>query len=245
MTLLNLVNKVLRRLREDEVSTTSENAYSKLIVEFINEAKEAMEDVWYWSVYDTTVSTSILGDSSTVEYDLTETNDRSFMVRRLRDKLPMAFDVTSGDIGGQLRDISYKQLRYEQVGNDATSTHPERFAIKPDADGRGYSIELVIPSSLARTWETHWYIPQDAFEVDGTDDNTNILLPSVPLFAGALMHAMNERGEEMGEPGNVQEQKFHRAVAAAQEIDMQVNKVSEDNDMTNLEYLRNNISEAV
>jgi hypothetical protein len=198
MTLLTIVNKVLRRLREDTVSSVAESEYSKLIGEFVNEAKEQMEDMWFWSVYETAVSTSILGDSSTTDYDLTATNDRSFLIRRERDQLPMAFDVTSGDQAGQLFDMSYKDLRFKQStldGTDAVAI-PSEFAVKPDADGRGYTIELVYPSSAARTWETHWYIPQDTLAVDGSDDSTNILLPSVPLIAGSFLSALNERGEE-------------------------------------------------
>ena len=37
MTYLQLVNSVLRRLREEEVSTVSQNSYSKLIGEFVND----------------------------------------------------------------------------------------------------------------------------------------------------------------------------------------------------------------
>ena len=35
MTYLQLVNSVLRRLREDEVTTVAQNSYSKLIGEFV------------------------------------------------------------------------------------------------------------------------------------------------------------------------------------------------------------------
>jgi len=38
MTYLDIVNKVLIRLREDEVSAVSQTAYSKLIGEFVNDA---------------------------------------------------------------------------------------------------------------------------------------------------------------------------------------------------------------
>jgi hypothetical protein len=247
MTFLNLVNKVLRRLREDEVSTVAESQYSKLIGEFVNEAKEAMEDMWFWSVYETEIDTTVLGDSSTRVYDLTTTNDRSFMVRRVHDKWPLAFDVTSGDIAGQLRDMPWKALRARRAtfdGTEVTST-TSAFALRPDSDGRGWSVELLYPCDNARTMRSYWYVPQDYLEVDGTDDNTNILLPSNPIFLGALMYAFNERGEEMGEPGNVHEQKFHRATAAAMELDMQANKNSDDNDMTNLERLRTNMSEVI
>ncbi len=244
MTFLSAVNRVLRWLREDEVSSVAESAYSKLIGDFVNEAKEQMEDMWFWSVYETRIETSILGDSSTTDYDLTGTNDRSFLIRRERDSLPMAFDVTSGDQAGQLFDMSYKKLRYEQSQLDGSAVAiPTEFATKPDSDGRGYTIELLYPSSAARTWETHWYVPQDRLSVDASDDSTNILLPSVPVVAGAIMYALNERGEEMGESGTIAERRFHRAMAAAMEIDMQVNKISDERDMTNLERLRNEVSE--
>ena len=141
--------------------------------------------------------------------------------------------------------MSYKELRFKQSQLDASAVAaiPTDFAIKPDSDGRGYTLELLYPSSAARTWATHWYIPQDTLEVDASDDNTNVLLPAVPLIAGALMLAFNERGEEIGEPGNVAERRYHRSVAAAMELDMQVNKVSDNIDMTNIERLRNDLSE--
>ena len=39
MTYLQLVNSVLRRLRENEVDSVNQNNYSKLIGEFVNDAK--------------------------------------------------------------------------------------------------------------------------------------------------------------------------------------------------------------
>ena len=38
MTYLEAINKVLRRLREDEVASPDTSSYSKLIGEFINDA---------------------------------------------------------------------------------------------------------------------------------------------------------------------------------------------------------------
>jgi hypothetical protein len=49
---------------------------------------------------------------------------------------------------------------------------------------------------------------------------------------------MNERGEEMGEPGQMVALQGKEAMAAAMELDMQTNKKSYEN-MTNTEYLRN------
>ena len=49
MTYLEAVNKVLRRLRENTVSSVDETIYSRLIGEFVNDANHMVEDAWDWS----------------------------------------------------------------------------------------------------------------------------------------------------------------------------------------------------
>jgi hypothetical protein len=48
VTYLEAINKVLRRLREDEVASPDSTAYSKLIGEFVNDANRLVEDAWDW-----------------------------------------------------------------------------------------------------------------------------------------------------------------------------------------------------
>ena len=43
MTYLQLVNRVLRKLREDEVTIVNENDYSKLVGDFVNDAVKCVE----------------------------------------------------------------------------------------------------------------------------------------------------------------------------------------------------------
>ena len=240
-TQLTIVNDVLRRLRESTVSTVSASDYSKLVATFINDAKAEMEDMWFWTVNETEIDTTILGDSSTRDYDLTTTTDRSFLLRHMDDNVPMAYDITT-DEQGQLMDIPLKGLREWRntfKGTVPTLDAPRRFAIKPDSDGRGYTLELEQASSSARSWRTYWYAPQADLAVDGTDDATEILLPSRPIVQLALYYAQYERGE--AQPGGFEETRAHNAVAAAMEIDMQVHKKSDQKDMTNLEYMRNEL----
>ena len=54
MTYLNLVNNVLRRLREDTVTTVTNNTYSTMVGDFVNDAKEIVESAWDWSALRTT-----------------------------------------------------------------------------------------------------------------------------------------------------------------------------------------------
>lgn len=56
MQYIQLVNSVLRRLRETEVSSVADNAYSKMIGEFVNDAKRQVEDAYAWNALSDTLS---------------------------------------------------------------------------------------------------------------------------------------------------------------------------------------------
>ena len=62
MTYLEVVNKVLRRLREPTVASVSENSYSALIGELVNVSKREIEDAWNWSVLRTTLTATTAPD---------------------------------------------------------------------------------------------------------------------------------------------------------------------------------------
>ena len=44
MTYLNLMNNILRRLREETVSAVSETTYSTMVSDYINDAKQIVEE---------------------------------------------------------------------------------------------------------------------------------------------------------------------------------------------------------
>ena len=58
-TYLTLVNDVLSRLRESEVTSVSDNTYSSLIGRFVNEAKREVEDAWNWNRLRSTITIDI------------------------------------------------------------------------------------------------------------------------------------------------------------------------------------------
>ena len=74
MTYLQLVNKVLIRLREEEVSTVGENSYSALVGEFVNDAQRTVEDAWDWSALRTTLTVNTV--AGVFNYTLTGSQDR-------------------------------------------------------------------------------------------------------------------------------------------------------------------------
>jgi hypothetical protein len=69
MTYLDMINSILRRLRERTVSTANETTYSRLIGQFINDAKSEIETTWDWSALrNTKTATTAAG---VVSYSLT------------------------------------------------------------------------------------------------------------------------------------------------------------------------------
>lgn len=238
-TQLTIVNNVLRRLRETTVSDVNEDAYAQLIAMFVNDAKADLEDINYeWSQYETEIDISILADG-TRTYELTGTNDRSWLLRDFQDnKVPAAYDVTSGEVA-QLFDCPLKELRreYALTNNIVDVEQPKTFAIAFDNDNGGWEIILLWGSSTARTWRTYWYVPQADLAIDGTDDDTEIKLPQRPIELRAYYYALAERGEAIGPSLQKAWQESVDAIAAALETDMQVQKKSHEIDITNPESL--------
>ena len=62
MTYLELVNNVLRRIREEEVSSVYSTTYSKMIGDFVNDAKKIVEAAWDWSALRTTLTIKTTDD---------------------------------------------------------------------------------------------------------------------------------------------------------------------------------------
>ena len=83
MTYLQLVNKVLVRLRESTVDTVAQNPYSALIGEFVNDAKRLVEDAWDWSALRTTLSVTTTSDI--FNYVLTGSGNRAKILDVVND----------------------------------------------------------------------------------------------------------------------------------------------------------------
>lgn len=74
MNYLQLVNKVLIRLRENEVTSVQDNPYSKLIGEFVNIVKREVDDSWNWQALRNTITANTVNQA--FSYTLTGTDTR-------------------------------------------------------------------------------------------------------------------------------------------------------------------------
>lgn len=69
MTYLDMINSILRRLRERTVNTANETDYSTLIGQLINDSKNEIETAWDWTALRTTLTAAT--STGIVSYSLT------------------------------------------------------------------------------------------------------------------------------------------------------------------------------
>ena len=181
MTYLNLVNNVLKRLREAEVTTVTQNTYSSMIGEFVNDAKEFVEDAWDWSALRTTIVVSTTADD--YSYSLTGSG--------IKDKLLDAVNDTSN-----LRMIQDSKARFNerQYISTAATGAPLYFTFT-GVDGNDDRTIDVYPTPNG-VYSLRFDVT--AREDKLSDDAIDSVLPPSPIIHLAVAMAVRERGETGG-----------------------------------------------
>jgi hypothetical protein len=181
MTYLQLINNVLIRLRETQVSTNNETTYSTLIGLFVNDAKRQIEDAFSWNVLGQTVTITTV--AATYVYSMTGAGQK-FQVQD-------AINTTS-NIG--LQNISFVEMNRYQNLVPTTNGIPQYYAFD-GVDGNGDTKVVLyprpdgvfnIPFSLT--------VPQATLAADGT----SVLVPDTLVVQNAYARALVERGEDGG-----------------------------------------------
>tara|TARA_R110002153_G_C13301421_1_gene495704 strand:+ start:158 stop:802 length:645 start_codon:yes stop_codon:yes gene_type:complete len=73
MTYIELVNNVLRRMREEQVANVTETTFSTMVGDFVNDAKELIETAWDWSALRQTLIVPTVQD--VLSYSLVGSQD--------------------------------------------------------------------------------------------------------------------------------------------------------------------------
>lgn len=194
MTYLNLVNNVLRRLREDEVTSVSSNTYSKMVGDFVNDAKKMVEDAWDWSALRTTltVTTSVgvfnyamtgAGNEFKVlnAYNDTDNWDLQYQTPLWFDQKYMKEEPQSG---------SPKYYTFNGVNSNG-DTQVEVYP-KPDTTGVDLRFNVVNRGQIT---DSNGSIIRPKELVNDTDQ---LIIPSQPVIHMAVALLARERGETGG-----------------------------------------------
>lgn len=208
MTFLQLVNKVLKKLRESQVGSVDENDYSALISEFVNEAKHEVESSWNWATLRQAVQVDVLAGITSYN---TGVDTAAVLIRDVEDRRKAMAFCTNVGFSRQLFILPADYITKWRILNEdtVTDTVPQHFSL--EASGGTWVIQLLERPVSDLTFKFYFKIPQDELE----DDNDVLSVPFRPVVALATMLALNERGEELGEPGNIAEQRYKNYLANA------------------------------
>jgi hypothetical protein len=181
-TLLELVNDVLIRLREPEVTDINDNTISKLVAKFINDSKRQVEDAYNWNALSNTVVTTTANGTET--YSLTGANGRFKVIN--------VFNSTTREF---LAPVSKTQMTINLLANASPAT----------GSPSEYNVNGVDTNGIPKV--TFYPVPDNTYSVlfnlfDPEDDMVNntdtMRVPKDPVVHLAYAKATAERGEDGG-----------------------------------------------
>jgi hypothetical protein len=187
MNYLQLVNSVLRRLRESEVTTVqgsgNNNSYARLVGDYVNEAKTQVEDSWKWSALKQTIAINTVQGSTA--YTLPGTTNR-FEVQE-------AYNLTHSN------PLALMHMN-EWIALNNLSTPPQSTVSNYVFDGIDQPTDNVkiqvypVPDSVQALRFYGTNRPQNLVA-----DSDVVLVPSRPVILMAVAMAIEERGEDSGQ----------------------------------------------
>lgn len=178
MTYLELVNKVLIRLREDEVSSVNESPYSKLVGEFVNDALRQIEDAWDWSALRSTITANT--QAGIFNYILTGSGNNSKLLDVINDTSNYFVDYKTQSWFNDAylnKDIPSASPRYYTF-NGVDDNGDTTVDVYPVPDGV-YALRF---NMVLRTKQL-------------SADTDTIRIPHIPVVHLATALAVRERGE--------------------------------------------------
>lgn len=181
MTYLNLMNNVLRRLREEETTSVTSTTYVKMVGDFINDAKKLVEEATDWSALrDTIVVTTAASDNS---YSLTGSSDNVKVMSVLNDTKNCFMGYQTKDwFNEQIYLLNASEgapLYYTYNGLDANGDTQVLVSPKPDGV---YNLRF---NAIKR-------------QADLSTNTDALLVPSMPVVHLSVALLARERGETGG-----------------------------------------------
>ena len=181
MTYLNIMNNVLRRLREEEVNSVTESTYSKMAGDFINDAKTMVEQAADWSALRETVVINTVADDNL--YSLTGCGDDVKIMSALNDTQNCFLAYQTKD---WFNDNIY-------ISNEVSGA-PNYYTFK-GLDSNGDTQILVNPKPDG-VYSLRFDVIKRQAELTGNADN--LLIPEKPVIHLAIALLARERGETGG-----------------------------------------------
>jgi len=180
-TYLDIVNNVLTRLREDQVTAVNQTAYSALVGRFVNDAKRIVESAWTWTALRATVVVptvagqkdyALTGTTNEVQFqEVINSTDKHYMTRTTLAWMVEQYELQDTVSGSPTH---YTVHSVNSSGNTVVRVYPQPSAV--------YSLKFNIIRS----------------QPNFTDDADVLLCPVLPVETLAFALMVAERGETGG-----------------------------------------------
>jgi hypothetical protein len=181
MTYLEVVNNILKRLRERTVSTVNESTYSSLIAVLVNDAKDDVEKAWSWSGLRTTLSATTTEDI--FNYELNGSQNKLTVL-----------DVVNDTANHFMKYETAHKFNAFFLNQNTTKGTPYYYSfngISPDGDTQ---VDIYpIPDGA---YDLRFNVVLRSDELSGDADTFQV--PSKPIELLAYAMAVEERGEDGG-----------------------------------------------
>lgn len=201
-TYLDVVNNVLRRLREPAVTSVNDTDYSAMIGVLVNDAKREVEDAYDWNALTDTL-TAVTSDA-VFNYVLVGSRTRFRVMDVLNDTSDFA-----------LRYAPSTWMNRQYLLTDSQKGEPLYYNFNGvDANGDTQVDLFPIPDGVYNV-RFNLVIPQ----ADLVTDTTRVLVPDHLVALLAYSKAIAERGEDSGVMSSEAYQMYRLALADAVAIE--------------------------
>lgn len=180
MTYLEMVNNILTRMRERNVNSVAENAYSSLIGVLVNDAKREVEHAWDWSALRTTITVPTV--ASTADYAIagSQSDMKIEQILNTTEETVLKY-VDSNWVRQNVMVSGQEEAPVYYTLNGVDANDDMQITLYPTPDGV-YSIDVV---GTVR-------------QADLSLDADVLTIPTQPVLMLAWAKAIEERGEDAG-----------------------------------------------
>jgi len=196
---LQIINQVLRKLREDEVSVVADDTYATMLADFLNDVKREVEDAWDWTQLRQIITVTTA--ASTSQYSLTGFGKRG--------RIKQAYNDTDDNFMMQVHQQYINYQNYLSTNNINDSPHNYRIR-GVDASG-DMQIDVYPTPDAVESLRFDCVVPQ----ADLSDDTTELTVPDYPVMLGLYARAVSERGEDGGIGYNEADMAYKTALSDA------------------------------
>lgn len=181
MTYLDIVNNVLKRLRERTVASVDESIYSRLVGVLVNDAKSTVEEAWQWSSLRTTLTATT--SSGVFNYVLTGSNNNITVLDVLNDTDDFFLQYSTAHA-----------MNAKFLTSTPTRATPTEYSFNGVDSAGDSQVDLYpIPDGV---YDIRFNVVQRNPEL--TADAAVLTIPEQPVLLLAYALAVEERGEDGG-----------------------------------------------